>query len=400
MMGHARRVRLVQACLAGAALGSLLVGTIGVKVYRKDLQVQYLTAWALRDGLDPFTPLTVLSARYFPVAADNFPHPSPHPPFLALVSLPLTLIPFPAIVPLWLLLNLALLVVIGRCLGLSIQASLPLAAWPPLWCLLYIGQLELVILALAMLGWRAAAADRDWRAGLWLGLAAVIKLYPALLLVPYAVRRRGRILLAAVCVFLLSQLGNLIVVGPAGEVRYYREILPTVSSEYVHLSLNSAPYGALLRLFGGATDVPPLVDAPAVVLPVTVALSAFALFALVTLEPDAAPVAMLVALPAVWYYCVVLALPQMVTLMRRSDLRWAVLPAVVAASYVLPLVNFTLAWWGRAAPHMAAVLSVVQPAGFIGLLVLSLLGGRKGGVGNRVTRAESHVGELVRTNTI
>ena len=101
------------------------------------------------------------------------------------------------IVPLWLGLNLVLLTTVGRWLGLSARTSLALAAWPPLWCLLYIGQLELLILTLALLGWRCAAAGRDGGAGSWLGLAAVLKLYPVLLLIPFAARRRTRLLAAA-----------------------------------------------------------------------------------------------------------------------------------------------------------------------------------------------------------
>ena len=372
MTNHSRRLRIAQTFLAGAALGSLVAGTLPARSYRKDLQEEYLTASALRDGVDIFKPLTELSARYFPVVTDNFPHPSPHQPILALVSLPLTLLPFPVIVPVWLLLNVALLVIVGRWLGLSVQASLPLAAWPPLWCLLYIGQFELVVLVLLMLGWRAAARSRDWHAGVWLGLAVVIKLYPALLLVPYAVQRRGRILLAAVSVFLLSQLGNLVAVGAAGEVRYYREVLPAVSNEYVRTGLNSSPYGALLRLFGGSTDVSPIVDAQAVVFPLTIAFSIFALFALVRLAPEAAPLALLVALPTVWYYSVVLALPQTVVLLRGSHLRCAAFLAAGAASCALPLVNFSLPWWGSAAPPMAVLLAI-QPAGCVGLLALSLM---------------------------
>jgi uncharacterized membrane protein len=81
--------------------------------------------------------------------------------------------------------NVALLLVIGRWLALSVPASLALMAWPPVWYLLVIGQLELLILALAMLAWRVAAAGRDGRAGLWLGIAAAIKLYPLLFLLPF-----------------------------------------------------------------------------------------------------------------------------------------------------------------------------------------------------------------------
>ena len=183
-------LRVAQVCLAGLALATLLAGSLPPSAYSKDLQQEYLTASAWRDGQSVFTPVTELSARYFPVATDNFPHPSPHPPVLAPLSLPLTWLPFPVIVFLWLFVNLALLVRVGHWLGLSVLGSLALLAWPPLWCLVYIGQLELLILVLAMSGWRAAEAGRDWRAGLWLGLAAAIKLYPAFFLLPFLWRRR------------------------------------------------------------------------------------------------------------------------------------------------------------------------------------------------------------------
>ena len=154
-------------------------------------------------------------------------------------------------------------------------------AWPPLLFVLHVGNFELLILALAMLGWRAAAAGRDMHAGLWLGIAAAIKLYPILLLVPFVVRWRVRLLMAAGLVIILSRaLGGLVTVGISGMVRYYGEILPAVSAKYQHLALNTSPYGALLRWFGGSTNVEPLLHAPGVVLPVTIAISLFALLAL------------------------------------------------------------------------------------------------------------------------
>jgi hypothetical protein len=380
-----RPLRIAQAWFATFALGLLVLTSLPPHVYKKDLQVEYLTAWALRDGSDIFAPITELSARYFPAPTANFPHPSPYPPVLALLGVPLTFLPFPVIALLWLLLNVGLLVVIGEWLGLSVLGSLALAAWPPLWFMLFIGQLELVVLVLAMLGWRAAAIGRDWRAGVWLGVAAAIKLYPALFVVPFVVRRRGRVVLAAAAVVALAQVGDLLVAGRSGLWRYYAEILPSVSAHYVGIGLNSSPHGALLRLFGGATDVPPLISAPGAVAPATIALSVFALLSLARLDPEAAPVAVLVALPAAWYYYAVLALPQIVILLRSTIRRRAALAAIVAASCVLPLENLSLAsvldWFHwTSAPRLGAILTAVQPAGFLALLVLSVVaaGARRG----------------------
>jgi hypothetical protein len=366
-----RRVRITQACLAGVALGSLVAGALPPRSYNKDLQQQYLSGWALRDGIDLFTPVGDLAARYLPAATATFPHPAPHPPVLALLSVPLTLLPFPVIVPLWLGLNLVLLTTVGRWLGLSARTSLALAAWPPLWCLLYIGQLELLVLTLALLGWRCAAAGRDGRAGSWLGLAAVLKLYPVVLLVPFAFRRRTRLLLAAGSVIVLGQLANLALVGPVGFVRYYVDVLPNVGARYGHQGLNSSPYGALLRVFGGAEDVAPIIHAPGIVLPATVVIALVALVTLAVLDPEASPVAALVGLPLVWYYYAPLALPQILVLLRSPTLRRATLFAMGAMSLVLPLANVLVDWCGRTAPPMAALLAV-QPAGCLMLLALSV----------------------------
>jgi len=389
-----KRLRAAQTGVAGFALGLLLFASLSETAYWKDIQVEYLTAKALRDGVDVFTPLNELSARYFPIATDNFPHPSPHPPVLAVLALPMTLLPFRVVVPLWLAFNVWLLIVVGRWLGISLPGALALAAWPPLWYLLLVGQLELIILALAMLGWRAARAGRDWSAGLWLGLAAAIKLYPVLLVVPFLIRRRPCVVLAAGAVLVLSQAVGFAATGTSGFWRYYLEVLPSVSAHYARVGLNVSPYGALLRLLGGASDVLPVIDAPHLVIPLTLAFSGFAFVSLARMAPEAGPAAILVGLPNVWYTYPVLALPQVVVLLR-SRLRRAALVAIVASSFVLPLANLLLTrvilvwmgWRGGVAPPVAAVMTAVQPAGFVALLILSVALGRTGAEGTGNSRA-------------
>jgi len=372
------RYRLAQVALASFALAFLACLSLPPRCYTVDLQVEYLTACALRDGLDLFTPLTDLSSLYFPVTTTNFPHPNPHLPILSLICLPLTLLPFPVLVPLWLAFNIVVLIAVGRRLGLSLLGSLALAAWPPLWFMLFIGQYELLVLIFLLFGWQAGRESRDWQAGFWLGLAAVVKLYPALLLLPYLIRHRYRVVSAAGLVIALGQLGSLAVVGPAGFVRYYREVLPEVTGGYVRTGLNSSPYGALLRIFGGATDVDPLVNLPVIVLPVSIILSTIAIVGLAKMRPEAGPVALLVALPSVWWYQVILALPILVSLLREASIRrWALL-ATAAASLVLPLVNLSskalpplLQSVGVRTATVACLMSVIQTIGFLWLLILT-----------------------------
>ena len=220
---RARRLGSAQLVLGASSLVILGARALPPYAYGKDLQQQFLMGMALRDRLDIYTPITQLSARYFPAATNNFPHPSPYPPLVALLSVPLTFVGMPVLVLLWLAASVLLLVAVGRRLGLSTRASLALAAWPPVWWVLYIGQLELAILLLAVLAWQDAKAGKEWRAGAWLGIAAAVKFYPVIFLAPYLYRRRWRVVVATGAILLLGQLGNLIVVGPAGLVRYYRE---------------------------------------------------------------------------------------------------------------------------------------------------------------------------------
>ncbi len=226
-------------------------------------------------------------------------------------------------------------------------------------------------MTLALLGWRCAAAGRDGRAGSWLGLAVVLKLYPVVLLVPFAARRRARLLLAAGAVIVVGQLANLATVGPGGFVRYYGDVLPSVAALYDHSGLNSSPYGALLRVFGGADDVSPIILKPDIVVPATIVIALVATVALAILDPEASPVAALVGLPIVWYYYAPLALPQILVLLRSPIFRRATLFAAGAMSFVLPLVNVLVQWCPGTAPPMAALLAV-QPAGFLLLLALSI----------------------------
>ena len=366
-----RFLHVGRAGLACIAIGTLLVGSVGPGIYRKDLQADYLPALELRNGGDIFTPLVQLSERYFPITEPVFPHPSPHPPVLALLSLPLTCLSYPVAVVLWLGSNLVLLAVVARWLGFSVGQSFAIVAWPPMWELLNVGNFELVVLVLAMLAWKAAAAGRDRQAGVLLGLAVSIKLYPAFFLVPFVMRRRWGLVSAAGVTVVLSQIADLAIVGFSGLVVYYTKVLPAVSAFYRHSELNSSPYGALLHLFGGAFGARALLHVPGLVLPLAIAIALAALVALTNLEPEAAPVAILVALPIVWSTYAVLALPQMVRLLRCKDWRYATLLSCAAASITYPLMKLWMqALAGNALPIVGWL--AIEPLGFVGLLLLSV----------------------------
>jgi Glycosyltransferase family 87 len=402
-----KRMRLLlRAALVGPALGVLIATSLPPSSYTQDLQVDYLGARALLKGEDPFTPTDALSRRYFPIPTDNFPHPNPHPPVLVALFVPLALLPYPVVAFGWLLLNLIVLLIVGRWLRISPLNSLCMILWPPLWCVLDLGQIETILLLLIVAGWRGAAAGRDVNAGICLGIAASVKPYAAFFVLPFLVRGRVRLLVAAGSILLLAQAINLAAVGPSGLARYYGEVLPSVSARYAPIGLNVSPYGALLRFFGGAQDTPPLLQLPGLVIPLAAAISLFGLISLCALSPIAAPLATFCMLPLAWYYHPVLTIPQLLVLYRSGRHRALFYVGFAATFFVLPLVNILLDWLSVSIPFrgMVPLLTGLETTGLLVLLAMSWTnaGGSRGVFGPATGGDELvfHGAEVcLRTNT-
>jgi Glycosyltransferase family 87 len=363
------------------------VVSIAVLVYRampptsyyQDPQQEYLSARALRDGVNIFTPVAELALRYFPFPVPAFPHPNPHPPLLVLLSVPLSFLPFPLVIGLWFVANVALLIRVGTWLGLSRWWSLSLVVWPPVRWVIDVNQLELLLLAMTMVAFVAADRGKDREAGIWLGVAASLKLYPLFFLLPFVARRNYKLVGTAGAVFALGQLVNLIVVGPQGLLTYYVQILPGVSALYQRGWLNSSPYGVFSRIFGWSTQTSPIVEAPDLVLPLTLLFAAVGIAVALKLSPKAGPLAMLLTIPNGWSYYAVLALPQMAVLWRRFGPTKVMVASLVCCSivqadlpHVAPLISSLTGWEMPTNPPLFGLVTALQMVGYIGLLGLTV----------------------------
>lgn len=135
-----------------------------------------------------------------------------YPPFAAVVMLPMALLPLPVAIAGSLLLNLAALALIVRLLagrfwqrfgwyGCALGAC-ALALFEPLRDTFSFGQVNLLLLALVLFDGWLLATKRERRAGWGIGLAAAIKLTPALFIVLLllAGRRRAAAVATAVAV--------------------------------------------------------------------------------------------------------------------------------------------------------------------------------------------------------
>ena len=131
-----------------------------------------------------------------------------HAPTSVLLAVPLARMAFPDAFLVWNLISLGALV--ASLWLVQHQLRIPISAWSvgplvallllcfPLWEQCRLGQLTLILLLLIAGAWAADRSGRPWLAGMLLGIAAAIKLFPSFLLFYYALRRRWRSVAAGI----------------------------------------------------------------------------------------------------------------------------------------------------------------------------------------------------------
>ena len=294
----ARRALAALAVAAGlAALPRLHESLLPPHVVRKDFLQEYLLARAVAEGMDPYLPIAALAERYAGVSwGTAFSHPTPHPPPLGLLLLPLAWLDYPTAAAAWLAVELVALVAAvyavalaqGRrlTLGAAMALALALVAWDPVYTDLVLGQLNILVLLLLAGGWLAWRAGRSAPVGVLLGLSLLVKplAWPALPL--FALWRAWRVVGAAAATALAGLTAAAVVVGVGPVASYLTEVLPTVSDAYRAYDRNISLWAVGWRLFDGTGSAvlvgvaaPPLVEAEALARLVSAALPIGALLA-------------------------------------------------------------------------------------------------------------------------
>ena len=122
----------------------------------------------------------------------------------------------------------------------------------PVYHTLYLGQVNLILLALVLADvWRAS---RGRPAGIGIGIAAAIKLTPAIFIVLFLLTRRTRDALTAAATFVACGLIGYLVDPSASRLYWTRLFYDTkrVGAEYIS---NQSPYAAAVRILGGPGHV-------------------------------------------------------------------------------------------------------------------------------------------------
>jgi Glycosyltransferase family 87 len=221
-----------------------------------------------------------IAAEVSPPAAEGISvvglSPYVYPPGLAVALIPLTFLPFGVASALWLGLLVASIVgtvylvsaiVIPRASGWSrlltvLVVTGALAIFGPSRISLLFGQTDLLLLFLATLSWSAFSSGRDYRAGLWLGLAVAIKPTLAFLMLVFLWKRAYRAFIATGVASAAAVLLPVVLVGPGAIADFIAVARYWGSPQFDVTPINQSPNGLFLRLFTENPFSRPLVDAP------------------------------------------------------------------------------------------------------------------------------------------
>ena len=183
-------------------------------------------------------------------------------PFAAIVFVPVAALPLTAARVGWDLVSLAALacscVVVLKLAGyrptrIVVAGAVAAAmALDPVYQTLFLGQINLILLALILTDiWRVS---RGRAAGIGVGIAAAIKLTPAIFIVFFLLAGRTKAALVAAGTFVACGLAGLLIAPDASKL-YWRHLFfdtHRVGAPYIS---NQSPYGTAIRIAGGQGHV-------------------------------------------------------------------------------------------------------------------------------------------------
>ncbi len=307
-------------------------------VYWKDCISPYLMAKAILNGVNPYLPLPQLAGQWLS-QANPADHPTPHPPLVGLLSLPLGLLSYETVALIWFIFELvcllATLLLLLRWWGVSLNPikvailfGLGLI-WMPVNEELWQGQFMSCLLLLLVGAWLALRAEKQALGGALLGGMIAIKMMAWPIVLFLALRRQWRGAGAAAAVVITANLLAMAVLGVTTVTDYYLKVGPLNAKLWRPAEGNLSAWAWGIRLFEGAGfsyHLSPLWPAPTLALIATYALPLVVLLLGMALAWRAAnfdtafsllTVVSILVSPIAWYFYLLLALIPLAVLARR-----------------------------------------------------------------------------------
>ncbi len=352
-----------------------------------DFTIYYASARHFWEGESLYAPVPadafVTPPESIELARDNL-HPNLSPPPAMLFMAPLGVWPYRSAYSVWTIASILCGLVAVVCLGSTLDQGngrvvptlilgVLLLAYFPTFVNVQLGQVALVLLLLLSIVWVSARSARDSVAGIALGLALTMKLFAALLLLYFLVRRRWRLVAWSAATLLVTTAGSFLVFGPAS----FREYLRALETVTWHASnWNASFLGFFSRILGGSENVP-LVDVPVLAHSLSYGLSLVGIGALIwlswprsgELQPATfdlgfglALTLMVLVSPLGWVYYLSLMPIVIVGAWRVSgSLRWVLAVSWILSTVPTPVlqahqVNDPLSWFTWASVYFYAAL--------------------------------------------
>jgi Glycosyltransferase family 87 len=182
-------------------------------------------------------------------------------PFAAMVFVPVAALPLAVARVLWDLVSVAalawscvlILKLAGRPPSRLMVAGVVAAAMAldPVWETLFLGQVNLILLALILTDiWLVSRGSSGLAVGAGVGLAAAIKLTPAIFIVFFLLAGRTRAAVVAAATFVLCGLAGF-AVAPHASTLYWEHLSHDTSRVGAPYISNQSPYAAAIRIAGG-----------------------------------------------------------------------------------------------------------------------------------------------------
>jgi hypothetical protein len=254
------------AVLLTVSLLVLLNQVIQVSQGATDFCTDYTSAQRVLQGLQPYVPLhCTAGSAHFPPPLKEY---DAHPPTSILLLLPFAFLPLKSATALWGLLSLAAYLGSGwlllRTLGWRLLRGLALFAFGSLLWLPIVFSNQLLNLGQALTLLVAAACILERKrhgtlAGWMIGIASLVKLWPAGLIVGALVRRQWRQAIIGGGIFLLGTALAFLILGPGAYTAYLGPV--ELNERYVVPSdVNVSLAAAVARPFSGIPGaLPPLI---------------------------------------------------------------------------------------------------------------------------------------------
>jgi hypothetical protein len=232
-----------------------------------DFCQDYLAARQVLLGMSPYSPLLASPDYHLCMSPLTY---DAHPPFSVLLVLPLGLLPRVAASTCWAVLALACYLACGALLlkalgwwtlrgaALFVAGSL---VWVPFSGSQYSQNFAEVLMLLVLASWLLERSGHQSFAGIALGLAVLLKIWPLVLFAIVLIRRRDKLALAGAATILLGTLATVLAFGFQTYATYLGPVLHQEAVD-VPQSVNVSLAGALARLWTGFDDPAILVFSP------------------------------------------------------------------------------------------------------------------------------------------